>query len=193
MSKLSIIEKANQDFSAISQYYTSRDSIVLSEEQQRILNRWQSADKILMKFPKKSIAARRLQALYPDISLRQAQIDIDNACKFWNLVKPADKGFLQRWFLEFLLDKLASIAVPEAAKAKYAATLERLIAGIAEEKLDPKLMEKNTVNIQFNVNHNSFTLSEKDLKNIPTDIRQKLLQLTSTEIDESEAIEIMES
>jgi hypothetical protein len=69
-----------------------------------------------MKFSKKSIAARKLQAEFIEISIRQAQIDIDNACKFWNIVNPADKGFLQRWLIDNLQNSIMNPATPEVAK-----------------------------------------------------------------------------
>jgi hypothetical protein len=188
-TELAIID----DFSAISQYYTSGKSDELPDYQKEILDRWRSANKILMKFPKKSIAARRLQALYPNITIRQAQIDIDNACKFWNLVDPADKGFLQRWLIDFLSNKMGSNSIPEAIKAKYAATFEKLVSSIEEAKLDPKLMEKNNIYIQLNVNNNNINLTEKEIQALPRNIRAKILTLGSGEINEDEAIEIMNS
>jgi hypothetical protein len=191
--KTAIETIANNDFSLISEYYVTGSSTELSEHHKRILDRWRAADRILMKFPKKSIAARKLQAEFMEISIRQAQIDIDNACKFWNIVNPADKGFLQRWLIDNLQNSIMSAATPELAKARDRATLERLISAIKDENIDPKLMEKNTVNIQFNINQNNIVFSEKELNTIPLAIRQKLLSLTQNTITESDAIEIMNS
>jgi hypothetical protein len=185
---------ASKDFSLISEYYVTGKSEKLPEHHKRILDRWRSADRILMKFPKKSIAARKLQAEFPEISIRQAQIDIDNACKFWNIVNPADKGFLQRWLIDNLQNSILSASTSDLAKARDRATLERLISAIKDESIDPKLMEKNTVNIQFNINNNNnIIFSEKELNTIPLAIRQKLLSLTQNTITETDAIEIMNS
>ena len=184
---------ADKDFSVISQYYVAGNSEELSDYHKHILDRWRTADAILMKFPKKSIAARKLQAKYPEISIRQAQIDIDNACKFWNIVNPADKGFLLRWLIDSLQNSILSPTTPEVVKAKDRATLERLISSIQEETIDPKLMEKSTVNIQFNINNNNIIFTEKELNAIPINLRQKLLSLTANEITEADAIEIINS
>jgi hypothetical protein len=192
MSRTSIEYIADKDFEEISNYYVSGSSEKLSDAQQLMLNRWRAAANILKKFPQKSIAARKLAPLF-QISVRQAQIDIDNATKFWNLVNPTDKAFLQQWLIDFLLIKLAGKSVSEQTKAKYSATLERLIANIETEKLDPKLMEKNTVNIQFNVQNNHISLSEDDLKHIPESLKRKILALTASEITEDIALDIINS
>jgi hypothetical protein len=192
MSRTSIENIADKDFEEISNYYVSGSSEKLSEAQQLMLNRWRAAANILKKFPQKSIAARKLALLF-QISTRQAQIDIDNATKFWNLVNPTDKAFLQQWLIDFLWTKLSAKSVSEQTKAKYSATLERLISNIETEKLDPKLMEKNTVNIQFNVQNNQISLSEDDLKHIPESLKRKILALTTSEITEDNATEIMNS
>jgi hypothetical protein len=184
---------ANKDFSLISEYYVTGNSTELSEYHKQILNRWRAADRILMKFPKKSIAARKLQAEFPEISLQHAFVDINNACKFWNIVNPSDKSFLQRWLIDNLQNSIMNPATPETAKAKDRSTLERIITSINDEIIDPKLMEKNTVNIQFYINNNNITLSEKELNSIPVPIRQKLLALTQNTINETDAIEIMNS
>jgi hypothetical protein len=182
---------SSKDFSVISEYYITKSSEKLSEHHQKILNRWQAADRILMKFPTKSIAARKLQAQFPEISIRQAQVDIDNACKFWNLVSPADKGFLIRFLIEHIVNAIKKDEVSHAIKVKYVSILERLQESIQEEQIDPKLMEKNTVNIQFNISGNNIVFSEKELNTIPKNIRQKLLSLTSSDITEADAIEIL--
>ena len=184
---------ADKDFSLISEHYVAGKADLLPDYAKEILDRWRDADRILMRFPKKSIAAQKLRAIYPQITVRQAYIDLDNACKFWNIHKPADKGFLQRFLIDFLTSSIASNAVHESVKAKYAATLERLQSSIETEPIDPKLMEKNTINIQFNINKNNITFSEKELNMIPKSIRQKLLNLTANEITEDHAIEILNS
>jgi len=184
---------AEKNFSLISEHYVAGKADLLPDYAKEILDRWRDADRILMKFPKKSIAAQKLRAIYPDISIRQAYIDIDNACKFWNIHKPADKGFLQRFLIDFLTGGIVSNAVPDSTKAKYAATLERLQSSIEAEPIDPRLMEKNTINIQFNINKNNIIFSEKELNMIPKTIRQKLLNLTANDITEDQAAEILNS
>ena len=193
MSRKTIQIIPENDYSVISLHYVEGRIAELPEYQRQIINRWEAADKILMKFPKKSVAARKLQAKFPEISIRQAQQDIDDACKFWNIHKKADKGFLYRFLVEHLTETLANQAVPYLVKAKYAAVMQKLHDSIEEESIDPKLMEKNTVNIQFNINNNNIIFSEKELNIIPLAIRQKLLALTQNTITETDAIEIMNS
>jgi hypothetical protein len=193
MSRIALDQVSDKDFDAISQYYVSGSSERLSIEHQQILDRWRAAADILRKFPTKAIAVRKLVALFPDITIRQAHIDINNATKFWNIINPTDKLFLQSWLTDFLLKKLTSESVSEPIKAKYSATLERLISSIQEEKLDPKFMEQNVINIQFNIAKSDITFSEHDLKMLPKHLKEKILSLTHTEISETDAIEIINS
>jgi len=189
--KKSVVTIGEDIYSLISEHYASGKQDELPDYAKKVLERWQDADRILMKFPQKSVAARKLIAKYPEISVRQAQNDINDACKFWNLNNPTDKCFLQRFLINHITSSIVNPSVPFAIKAKYAATLERLQSAIGDEQIDPKLMEKNTVNIQFNFNQNNIVFSEQELNTIPLPIRQKLLALTQNTITEAEAVEII--
>jgi len=193
MSRIGIDEAASKDFSEISEYYASGSSKELPQYLQNILKRWRSANDILMKFTKKSVAVRKLQALYPDITLRQAYIDIENACKFWNIHDKKDKDFLYRFLVENLMESITNKSTPDIVKSKNYATLQKLYASIESDPIDPKFMEKSTVNIQFNINQNNILFSEKEIASLPAEIRQKLLALTQSTINEENAIEIMQS
>ena len=191
MSRTAIQVIPESDYSIISLHYVEGRIAELPEHQRKIIERWQAADRILMKFPKKSVAARKLQAKYPEISIRQAQNDIDEACKFWNVHIKPDKGFLYRFLVDHISDCMVNPAVPYHIKVKYTAIWERLHSNVEEAAIDPKLMEKNTVNIQFNINNNNILFSEKELNSIPVSLRQKILSLTQNTITEADAVEIM--
>lgn len=190
------IEKViDKDYEEISFFYAKGESEKLTESQQLILERWRSADSILRKFPQKMIAARKLKARYPEISERQALIDIDNACKFWNIYKPVDRDFLNRWFIDQLLSEIANKFASQASKAKNLATLGKYIENMPDMNIDPHHFEKNDVYIQININSQTISLSEKDIMNFPKSVRETILSqlYQNNEITEDIAGEIMES
>lgn len=193
--KKSLETVVKDDFDEISAYYVNGKSSKLTESQQKILERWRAVDGILRKFPTKSIAVRKLVARYPEISERQARIDIDNACKFWDLHNRVDKDFINRWFVEKLLSEIANKFSSQVVRAKNLATLGRYIENMPEDVINPKYFENNSTYIQININQNTVNLSEKDLINFPKNVREKLLGIVnnSNEITEDIASEIMDS
>ena len=63
------IEKIREtDFEAVSEYFTTGNTTALTETQQRILERLRTAHAIMRKYPRKSVAALKLQARFPEIS-----------------------------------------------------------------------------------------------------------------------------
>jgi hypothetical protein len=191
MSRIALETTSDKEFSLISEYYVSGKSEDLPEYLQKILDRWRAADRILMKFPRKSVAARKLQVEFPNISIRQAQHDLNNACKFWNINTQTDKNFLYRFLVTHLTESIVSASTPDFIKSKDKATLAKLYASIEADPIDPKFMEKSTVNIQFNLNQNNIYFTEQELKSLPIPIRQKIMALTQTAITEDETVEIM--
>jgi len=182
-----------EDFAAISEYYSTGSSSTLSEKQQEILERLRTAHAILRKYPKKSVAALKLQARYPDLSREQAFVDIRNACRLWNKYDPVDRDFLEGWFLDWLMKEIASPACSDTARAKNMSTLQKYIALHPPVKIDPKLMESNQIFIQFNVNGKTMTLSEQMIAKLPLELRRQFMDGFNNEIGEDTAYEILNS
>ena len=89
--RTSIEQIRENDFEAISEYYTTGSSTALTEQQQRILERLRTAHAVMRKYPRKSVAALKLQARFPEISREQAYCDIRNACRLWNKYDPVSE------------------------------------------------------------------------------------------------------
>jgi hypothetical protein len=190
------IEKViDTNYEEISSFFAKGESDKLTPSQQHILERWRSVDEILRKFPRKSIAARKLKARYPNITERQALLDIDNACKFWNLHNYVDREFLNRWFIDRLLSEIANKYATQASRSKNLATLGRYIEAMPESSIDPHNFEKNDVYIQLNINSQTINLSEKDLMFFPKNVREGINKILydNNEITEEIACEIIES
>ena len=192
-SHRSIEQLREDDFAAISEYYSTGESSALTEKQQAILDRLRTAHAILRKYPRKSVAVLKLQARYPDLSREQAFVDVRNACRLWNKYDPIDRDFLEGWFLDWLMKEIANPACSDTARAKNIATLQKYLAQLPPVKIDPKLMESNQIFIQFNVNGNSITLPEELIAKLPTELRRQFMDGLNNEIDDDTAYEILNS
>jgi hypothetical protein len=192
-SNMSIERIEERDFEAISMYYNTGDSIQLSKDQRAILDRMRTAHAILSKYPRKRVAMRKLRLRYPEISERQAMRDISFAMQLWNKYNPIDRDFLEQYFLDKLLAEISDPTAPAVVTSKNLATLEKYLSNLPPEKIDPKLMEKNNIYIQFNVNNQKINIPEAVLKSLPADIRNQFVGSINNEITEDTAAEIMKS
>lgn len=192
-SEKSIERIEQEDFEAISKYYDSGDSELLSEKQVDILDRMRTAHALLSKYPRKRVAMRKLRLRYPEISERQAMRDISFAMQLWNKYNPIDRDFLEQYFLDKLLAEISDPSAPAVVTSKNLATLEKYLSNLPPEKMNPKLMEKNNIYIQFNVNNQKINVPEAVLKNLPADIRNQFLGSINNEITEDIAAQIMKS
>jgi hypothetical protein len=192
-SEKSIERIEQEDFEAISLYYNSGDSELLSDRQIDILDRMRTAHALLSKYPRKRVAMRKLRLRYPEISERQAMRDISIAMQLSNKYNPIDRDFLEQYFLDKLLAEISDPSAPAVVTSKNLATLEKYLSNLPPEKIDPKLMEKNNIYIQFNVNNQKINVPEVVLKNLPTDIRNQFLGSINNEITEDIAAQTMKS
>jgi len=192
-SEMSIERIEENDFEAISIYYNTGESKQLTPGQEKILDRMRTAHAILAKYPRKRVAMRKLRLRYPEISERQAMRDISFAMQLWNKYNPIDRDFLEQYFLDKLLAEISDPTAPAVVTSKNLATLEKYLANLPPEKIDPKLMEKNNIYIQFNVNNQKINIPEAVLKSLPADIRNQFVGSINNEITEDTAAEIMKS
>ena len=192
-NRTSIDKIREDDFEAISGYFTTGSSETLTERQQIILERLRTAHAIMRKYPRKSVAVLKLQARFPEISKEQAYVDVRNACRLWNKYDPIDRDYLEGWFMDWLMKEIANPATSDAARAKNLATLQKYLAQLPPQKIDPKLMESNQIFIQFNINNKEIKIPESVLLKLPSDVRRQLLGSLDDEITEETACEILNS
>lgn len=194
MSKQSLVDKAQNDFEAISLYVLSGENATLNTEQAEMLDRWISAYAILRQHPQKYIATKKLMLKYKDIRLSksQAELDVNNALKFFNKNNKVERDFLEGWFIDTLTYEISNSG-NDIAKAKNLATLQKYLSNTPPIPIDPKLMEKHNINIQINVSGNVINFPEEDLRKLPLHIRERLLNSLPHEITEEGAAEILES
>lgn len=182
----------NLNFDVVKEYLNSGSSVALSEEYQRMLDICLDVYQMLKKYPQRNICIRRLM-IQQDLSYNTACKYVDFARANWGNYVDLKRDFLETFFMEKLLAEISDPDASEQSKAKNLATLQRHLEAMPEQKVDPKLMEKNTVYIQVNINGTVSRLSEEELEQIPVGIRQKLLAMMSGDITDEGAVELLES
>lgn len=189
MSKISLADKAQQDFEAINLYYTTGEG-ELNDEQKFMLNNIKTAYGLLLEYPQKQVTVKKLRAANKQLSEAQALRYVNFAQQFFCRNNTIDREFIETWFVSVLMQ---AIADPESSKAqaKNLATLQKYISNLPAEKIDPKLAEKHDIYIQFNIDGNVTTMSEKDLSKLQPEYRTRLLERIPHEITDVEAEEIL--
>lgn len=194
MAKTSIEEKAEKNYDAIVLHYTGADSsIVLNEEQQRMLDRWRTAHAILRKYPRKHIAAKMLQSRYPGLSIQHALVDVNQAARLWNITDKVDRDFIEGWFIDKILAEITRKDSTPQAIAQNLKTLKDYILAMPQVQADPRLMEKNDIKVVFNVGSQNVQFSEEELTKMPTQLRERILSSMNSTIGEEQAAQIIES
>ncbi len=102
------IDLRDEEYEVIISHYTNEKLSELSEEQLQLLKRWRVGVDILKKNPIREKAALKLHELYPEISLLQAEFDIDKSKKLFILLNSYDTPFLNFFLIENLISVISS-------------------------------------------------------------------------------------
>ena len=192
-NSLSSLEQAN--FEAVKQYINTGDTAALNAERKQMLSVCVKAYGILEQAPARGAAIRRLMSLMEELgspmSYSTAARYIDFTRHTWGSYMGYSRDFVEAFFLNSLMAQIANPDASEGCRAKNLATLQRHLEHLPEQTVDPKLMERNTVNIQFNIGEQNFSISEEALWRLPTAAREALMQAVGGEIDEAQAEELL--
>jgi len=180
-------------YQAITLYYSGVEDVSLSDKQKEILERWRTAHSLLRKYPRPYIAAKMMRSRYPDLSIQQARLDVQYAARLWNVTEKADREFIENWFVDALLKEISNPGASEAVKAKNLQTLGSWLKNLPPVVIDPRLAERNQVNIVFNVDNREVNFTEAELLRLKLPDRERLLSSIPSSIDEAQAAEILES
>ena len=191
MSK-SLVSVNDLNFDVVKEYLNNGASKTLSAEHQRMVDICLDVYQMLKKYPQRNICINRLR-VQQGLTYPTAAKYVDFARATWGNYVDLKREFLETFFLEKLLQEISDPDASEAAKAKNLATLQKHLEAMPEQQVDPKLMEKNTVYIQVNIGGRAVPLSEEDLEQIPMAVRQKLLASLGGNIDDQEAVRLLES
>ena len=193
MPRKSLDEIYDKDCEAIVLHYTGADtSVQLTDAQQEILDRWRTAHGLLRKYPRKHIAAKMMKSRYPDLSIQQAAADVQQAARLWNITDKVDRDFLEAWFIDRILAELTRPDATPQSTAQNLKTVKDYILAMPPVQADPRLMEKNAVNITLNIGGHSATFTEEEVRRMPTALREKVLAAATAPMDEETAKEVME-
>ena len=163
----------------------------LNEDQQRTLELTKEAYHIICETPNKSVAIKKMAELHPELTERTALNYINYGIRIWNPHHKLDRDFLDTVFVNALIKEITNPKADADIKAKNLATLQRYLAAMPTQPMDPTMMQKHDIYIQLNLNGSTI--------NVPTDKWDKLKDskliadaIMQQEITEAQAEEIME-
>lgn len=180
------------NFEVVKSYLNGGVSGVLSEEYKRMLDICLDCYALLKKYPQRNICIRRLM-IQQGLAYNTAVKYVDFARNTWGSYVDLKRDFLETFFMEKLLEEISDSDASEAVRAKNLATLQKHLENMPEQKVDPKLMEKNTVFIQVNINGRMMPLPEHLLERIPIEVRQEFLSALGGEVDDDTSVKLLES
>lgn len=162
----------------------------LDDDHRRILDLTRDAYNIICGYPNKGVAVKEMCTLHPELTERTALNYINQGIRIWNPTNRLDRDFLNTVFLSALLKEIYSTDCDAASRAKNLATLQRYLANMPQDPMDPEMMEKHTINIQLNINGSTITVPADQWTKIK---ENKLIAAAlDQEITEAQAEEIME-
>lgn len=191
MSK-SLESVSDLNFEVIKEYINGGSSVALSTEYKKMLDICLDCYALLKKYPQRNVCIRRLM-IQKELSYNTASKYVDFARNTWGSYVDLKRDFLETFFVEKILEEISDKDASEATRAKNLATLQKHLESMPEQKVDPKLMEKNTVLIQVNINGRMIPLPERLLERIPMDVRQEFLSALSGEVDDDTSVKLLES
>lgn len=183
------------DFDVVKHYINTGETTALSDSRKELLQVCLDAYGVLAACPARMPAIRRLMALEEGkqrkLSFAQASRLIDFTRNTWGDYMGTSRQFLDSYLVNLLMRKTADPSLDEDSRLRYTALLQKHIAAMPQERLDPRLVEKNTINLSLTVNAQSVTLTEQELLQLPQRLKEKLLGTATAEITEEAAAEIL--
>lgn len=170
----------------------------LPPEEQELLNRVLSIAKLLDRYPVQKNAVALHMAKYKDISRSQAYEDCRLAMKLFNTIHHFDYDFWHQWLLNDIARNIERCRKDNDPKSWRVIALEHLnlIRALGEKPqkdLDPKLVESHTFLIPIQINQEIHNFDLNKFLNLPENLRKKVADALITEINDSEAAQIMDT
>ena len=191
MSK-SLISVLDANLEVVKEYLHTGKSEALAPDHQKTLDICLEVYGMLKRYPQRNICIRTLMNTHGMVYNTAAKY-VDFARNTWGSYVDLRREFLETFFLDRLLDAIADKNASESSRSKNLATLQKHLESMPEQKIDPKVMEKNTVMIQVNINGRVIPLPESMLESLPVEFRQQILSAFNGEIDDNASYELLES
>jgi hypothetical protein len=175
------------------------DNSPLSPEKQEMMDRLQSAARILAKNPLQKHAVALHRCLYPHLSFSQACEDVRLSAKLFTTVHTFDYDFWHSWILTDILKTIqdcrnSGTAADQKIISAEHANLLRLIGEKPTDLPDPLRNEKHQFYILIQNNDNSQTkIDLNTLKDLPTAALKELNRAIygGSEITEADAEDLL--
>lgn len=180
------------NFELVKQYLHTGSSVALTSEQQYMLDLCLECYGLLKKYPQRNVCINQLMAT-KGICYNTAAKYVDFCRNTWSNFIDCRREFVETFFIERLMSEITNEKLSDNARAKNLATLEKYLSSMPEQKVDPKLMESNTVNIQVNIAGQKITLPESFLENLPQQARMAILSAFNGDIDDNGMEKLLQS
>ena len=151
---MSIERLRKENYLAIKNHILNPDDSELHPRLQHQLDRMVSAAKLLEKNPIKTQAVKIHRRMYPELSLRAAFYDLNDAAKLYNTYHSFDWDFWNNWLLEDITKNIEKCNKAQTAQDRKIIATEHanLLKAIGEkpsELDDPTRHEQNQFFIQI--------------------------------------------
>ena len=170
----------------------------LTEEHQEQLNRVLSIARLLDRYPiQKNAVALHMQK-YKNIKQRQAYEDCHIAMRLFHTIHTFDFDFWHQWLINDIVRNMEYCRKmkndPKALRvlALEHTNLMKVLGEKPVKEIDPKLVESNTFIIPIQINNQTHTFDLMKFLKLPEDMRQRVAAALVTEINITDAKEIME-
>ena len=183
------------DYHIIKQAILDPTNSELSPAHQQKLERLVSASKILDRYPVLRNAVKIFMIKYPEISQAHAYREIHTASRIFNDIHTFDFDFWHSWLINNIVKQIQMAETMQDLKA-WSSGHGQLIKAIGEKpqvETDPKLVEKHNFYIQVINNNQKVNLDLDKMDQLSKTTRQEIASGLFSEIDEDEAIQIMDS
>ena len=183
---------SDANFEAVRDYINTGNSRALNDEHKHMLDICVFCYGLLRDFPQRNVCIRKLMAA-KGLPYTTAARYVDFTRQTWGNYVDYRREFLEVFFLEKLMAEISSPDASEAVRSKNLATLQKYLDNRPADNIDPKLMEKNTVNIQVNLGAKHFVLNQSMLAALPVAVRQQILAAIDDTVDDAGAEALLES
>lgn len=183
---------ADDAFEAIAIAVMQGGTDTLTSDQQRTLALTKEAYHIICDTPNKSASIKKMAELHPEMTERQALNYINYGIRIWNPHHKLDRDFLDTVFVNALIGEITAPDADPDIKAKNLATLQRYIASMPSEPVDPTIMQKNDIYIQLNMNGSTINVPADKWGRIK-DNKIIAAAMLEQEITDEQAGEIMDT
>jgi len=131
---------SDEDFERIVSFYFDEKLSKLHEEELQLLKRWRFGVDILKKYPTTLKAAKHLCKMFSEISLEQAEFDIEKSKKLFSRLNKYDKSFLSFFLIESLITEIPKNK-SKTVRNKNLSTLKKVLTQY------PKYLEERNISI----------------------------------------------